>query len=100
MKPKKAYIRWTGRLDDHAQLNLHIGLPYYPHIVLNKDPDKIRWSVQFVVTEVNKSLESMIDLLLLVDNAESRCFWESISPGDEFVLLEGKVQVAYGVVLL
>lgn len=99
MESKKAYIRWTGRLLGNGQIDLQIGLPYYPHIVAKNDPSQTEWSVRLVVTPVNSAHEGIIHFTMLVDNKECRSFWESLSSGDEFFLMEGTDQVACGYII-
>lgn len=99
MEVKKAKIYWTARLSADGTLNLNPGRPYYPHIILVDDPSEERWSVRFVVTDINKEMESSIELSMLVNNFESRCFLEKLSPGTQFALFEGKTQVARGIIV-
>lgn len=99
MRSQKAYIRWTGRLDDNGMPNLKIGMPYYPHIVLKNDPHKTEWSVRFVVAAPNAASETVIDLEMLVDNEACNVFWGKVSSGTEFYLLEGTNYVACGYII-
>ena len=99
MKSKKAYIRWTGRLYDNGRLNLKIGMPYYPHIVLKNDLYKTEWSVRFIVSKPNTANEAVVHLEMLVNNEASNVFWGELSSGTEFYLLEGTAQVAYGYII-
>lgn len=99
MTAKKAYIRWIGRLDDKGRLNLEIGMPYYPHIVLKNDLHKTEWSVRFVVSAPNATSEAVINLEMLVNNNACNAFWGQLSSGTEFYLLEGADHVACGYII-
>lgn len=96
---KKACIKWTGRLTADLKLNLSVGLPYYPHIVLEDNSGIERRSVKFIVSEMDDKMQSVIDLEMLVDNSDSRQFVKQLSPHVKFVLLEGSTQVAQGYIL-
>ena len=90
---KRAHIKWISQA---RMESLIIGLPYYPHIMLEGDCAVERWSVHFIVTEPDEKSESIVNISMLADNDESRCFFRKLTDDTKFILLEGPNQVAIG----
>ena len=97
MDAKKAFIYWTHPL--HNKKKLQIGAHYFPHIVRLDDPNQEHWSVHFIITEENQKHAGIIELNLLIDNSESKAFFETLVPNVQFVLLEGFTEVARGYII-
>lgn len=97
METKQAYIIWTH--PNHKDKKLPVGTHYYPHIVCVDDPKQEHWSICFDVTEGNQKDEGIIELTMLVDNDETRTFFDALMPKTKFVLLEGFTEVAQGFIL-
>ena len=99
MKHINAIIRWNTATNGERIRNLPVGSVYFPVIFI---PDRMvdgMWSVRFIITEANSMNESNIVLTMLVDNLDSRAFSQKLNAGIHFLLFEGNVVVASGVVI-
>jgi len=96
MESKKAYIYWTHPI--HLHKKLPVGIKYSPHIV-EDDAKQTHWSVQFIITEANQEMQGIIDLNMLIDNHETREFFETLTRGTKFTLFEGGAEVAKGYIM-
>lgn len=97
MESKKAYIYWTSPL--HRNKRLTVGVKYFPHIVREDDAEQTHWSIQFMITEANQQMQGIIDFTMLVDNYETREFFESLTPNTKVTLFEGVTEVAKGYIV-
>lgn len=97
MKTKAAFIHWTH--PRHESSLLPIGIEYFPHIVRENDPAKEHWSIRFQITEENQKVRGPINLSMLLDNDMAFAYFDTLTSGTKFILLEGNTEVARGYIL-
>lgn len=92
-------IHWIDHEYGGRQKLLEEGACYYPHIKIVNDPLEERWSVSFVVQQIDNNLDSYAEIKLLAKTPRAMAFLSRLNEGTHFVLLEGPRIVARGVVI-
>ncbi len=93
----KAQITWITQENGGRKNPPVIGTRYCPIVVFDTmDKGKGEfWSADFICTEVNVKMNSIVDFAFLVEDAPT----EYLVNGNKFELFEGNKKVAFGVII-
>lgn len=96
-KMAKAMITWIRQENGGRKDPPEIGTRYCPIVVFDamvQNKDEF-WSADFICTEVDEKMNSIVDFAFLVEDAPM----ELLVNGNKFNLFEGNKKVAFGVIL-
>lgn len=96
-KVVKAQITWVAKENGGRNNPPALGTRYCPIVVfdtMDLSRDKF-WSADFICTEVDAKMNSIVDFAFLVEEAPT----EFLTNGNKFKLFEGNKKVAFGVII-